>query len=76
LIVKQGERTVEIDARPSDALVVAVQENVPIFVTEAVLDGASKWSLAPDVNFSMEDMEEPFDGLDDFDVDGDLPENF
>ena len=34
---KEG-RSVEIDSRPSDAIVLAIQMNVPIYVAEKVLD--------------------------------------
>ncbi len=43
LILKQenelGTKLVEIDARPSDSMVLALQEKKPIFVAESVLDG-------------------------------------
>ncbi len=61
LVVRQDGKAVEVDARPSDALVVAVQERVPIFVAEDVLDEAAKWSITPDI--SLDDL----DGADDLD---------
>jgi len=37
VVVEQGGRTLEIDARPSDALALAVRVEVPIFVEERVM---------------------------------------
>jgi len=38
LVIEQDGRVVEVDTRPSDAIALAVQDNTPIFVAEAVLD--------------------------------------
>ena len=38
--VRMGEKTVEIDSRPSDALAVAVRAKVPIFVEDEVMEKA------------------------------------
>ncbi len=40
LAIKHGGKTVQIDARPSDAVALAVRLNTPIFVAEEVLDEA------------------------------------
>ena len=40
LIVDLNGRDVEVDARPSDAIAVAIRAKVPIFVEEAVFDQA------------------------------------
>lgn len=40
LVLEQDTRAVEIDARPSDAIALAVRAGVPIFATDAVLDRA------------------------------------
>jgi bifunctional DNase/RNase len=61
LIVRQDGRVVEVDARPSDALVLAVQEKVPVFVADDVLSEASKWSIAPEISFPQEDLDETED---------------
>lgn len=37
LVVEQGETTHRIDARPSDAIAVAVRANAPLFVADEVL---------------------------------------
>ncbi len=41
IVVKQGDRTLEIDSRPSDAIAFAVRVHVPIFVEESVLELAA-----------------------------------
>ena len=40
LVLELAERTVEVDARPSDAIALAIRAGVPIFATDAVLDRA------------------------------------
>jgi bifunctional DNase/RNase len=40
IVVEQGSHTIEIDARPSDAIALAVRTDVPIFVEQHVLDQA------------------------------------
>ncbi len=41
LIVRAEDRTLAIDARPSDSIALAVRTGAPIFVAESVLDEAS-----------------------------------
>ncbi|MEM7556483.1 MAG: bifunctional nuclease family protein [Cyanobacteria bacterium P01_A01_bin.84] len=41
LILKQGEQKKEIDARPSDAIAIALRTNTPIWVMEEVVAEAS-----------------------------------
>lgn len=41
IVLRVGEREVEIDSRPSDALALAVRVHVPVFVEEAVMQEAS-----------------------------------
>jgi uncharacterized protein len=41
LLVKQGEVKKEIDARPSDAIAIALRTNAPIWVMEEVIANAS-----------------------------------
>jgi len=36
---REGKRIVEIDARPSDCMAIALQQGVPIYVARSVLDG-------------------------------------
>jgi len=40
VVVRQGDRDVEIDARPSDAIALASLDNTQIFVEESVLEEA------------------------------------
>ena len=40
IVVEQGNHTIEIDARPSDAIALAVTARVPIYVSEDVLGEA------------------------------------
>jgi bifunctional DNase/RNase len=40
LHVVQGERTIDIDARPSDSIALAVRARVPLYVAEEVMDAA------------------------------------
>lgn len=40
LVVRQGGRLLQIDARPSDAIAIAVGNRTPIFVSTTVLDAA------------------------------------
>ena len=41
LLLELDGRSVEMDARPSDAIALAVRANVPIFASDAVLDRAA-----------------------------------
>ena len=40
LVIRQGDRLLDIDSRPSDALALGVATEVPIYVAEHVLDRA------------------------------------
>ncbi|GAC1398734.1 MAG: bifunctional nuclease family protein [Chloroflexota bacterium] len=40
IVLEQGDKTLEIDARPSDAIALAVRSHVPIFVEEDVFQAA------------------------------------
>ncbi len=42
---KIGEKTMSIDARPSDALALSLRVNAPIFVAEKVIDSSSRIDL-------------------------------
>lgn len=52
LVITAGDRTIEIDSRPSDAIALAVRAGVPIFVDESVMDRAG---------VSLEAEDEPSD---------------
>ena len=41
LVIRRGAREIEVDCRPSDAIALAVGENVPIFCEEKVLARAA-----------------------------------
>lgn len=41
LKIKQGDKDLAVDARPSDAIALGVATNVPIYVAEHVLDAAA-----------------------------------
>ena len=41
LVLRQGGRLIELDARPSDALALAIRQQAPFFITEDVLGRAS-----------------------------------
>ncbi|RLE46456.1 MAG: bifunctional nuclease family protein, partial [Candidatus Methanomethylicota archaeon] len=45
LILRQNDTTLEIDARPSDSIAIAVRLSCPIFVEESVLDEAGNDEL-------------------------------
>lgn len=38
LVLRQGDQTIDVDSRPSDAIALGVATEVPIFVEEHVLD--------------------------------------
>lgn len=40
IVIRQGDRLVDVDSRPSDAIALGVASNVPIYVEEHVLDAA------------------------------------
>lgn len=48
--VRQGDQTVAIDARPSDAIALALRSNAPIFVLRSVLDKAQAVDLATEIS--------------------------
>lgn len=58
--VRQGDRLFDVDARPSDALALALGNRVPIFVARKVLDAAA---LRPeDLTLDEEEMPNPRTG--------------
>jgi len=42
LLLRRGDDVIEIDSRPSDAIALGVADDVPIFVSEHVLDEACR----------------------------------
>jgi len=77
--IVQGEVLKELDARPSDALALAIRCNAPIYVNEDVLIRA-KATLVPvdeqgqDKNFEDVDLSDPgfIDGIEDPGIEGNL----
>jgi uncharacterized protein len=51
IVVAQGNTTLEIDARPSDAIALAVRVNVRIYVQEGIMDRAA---ITPDAEVATE----------------------
>ena len=49
IVVRMDDRDIEIDARPSDAIALAVRVEAPIYVAEAVMDAAG---IAPSPDIS------------------------
>src|SRR2546430_3652712 len=63
LINREGiDRMLELDARPSDAIALALRTNAPIFVAQSVLDQAQ--TISPDSDDQDEKMKKWFEQLD------------
>ena len=60
------DRTLELDARPSDAIALALRTEAPIFVEQAVLDQAQ--TITPDGDDSDEKVKKWFENLDSEDL--------
>ena len=60
LVIEQNDQTLEVDARPSDAIALGVAEDVPIYVAEHVLNEAHT-DLTPDESSDIDDTGEEFD---------------
>ena len=61
--VTAGQRTLELDARPSDAIALALRTEAPIFVTQTVLDQAQ--TISPDMDEGGDEkVKKLFDQLD------------
>jgi len=56
-----GNKTLEVDARPSDAIALALRTEAPIFVAQSVLDQAQ--TITPDSEDQDEKMRKWFDNL-------------
>ena len=61
-----GERTLELDARPSDAIALALRTEAPIFVAQTVLDQAQ--TISPDGEDQDEKVKKWFENLDNDDL--------
>jgi len=60
--VISGERTLELDARPSDAIALALRADAPIYVAQSVLEQAQ--TISPDSDDQDEKMKKWFEQLD------------
>ena len=56
-----GERTLELDARPSDAIALALRADAPIYVAQSVLEQAQ--TISPDSDDQDEKMKKWFEQL-------------
>jgi bifunctional DNase/RNase len=63
LVVEQGggDRTLEVDARPSDAIALALRTEAPIYVAQSVLDQAQ--TITPDSEDQDDKTKKWFDNL-------------
>ncbi len=62
ILLAIGEKTLELDARPSDAIALALRVAAPIFVAQTVLDQAQ--TISPDVEPDQEEkMKKWFENL-------------
>jgi bifunctional DNase/RNase len=57
----RGGKTLEVDARPSDAIALALRTEAPIFVAQSVLEQAQ--TITPDGEDSEEKMKKWFENL-------------
>src|SRR5437016_760772 len=61
-----GDKTLELDARPSDAIALALRTEAPIFVAQTVLDQAQ--TITPDGDDSDDKVKKWFEQLDNDDL--------
>ena len=61
-----GERTLELDARPSDAIALALRVEAPIYVAQSVLEQAQ--TISPDTDDQDEKDKKWFEQLDSEDL--------
>jgi hypothetical protein len=59
LFIKKGERTLQIDARPSDSIALAVGNRVPVFVSRRVLERAGQDATPPETPAKEEPAVQP-----------------
>ncbi|UCE08701.1 MAG: bifunctional nuclease family protein [bacterium] len=62
--VKTNGATKEIDARPSDAIALALRVQAPIFVEEMVMKRAAVLEQLPEQHFDEEDIDRPATDID------------
>lgn len=57
LYVEAGGKFVQIDARPSDAIALALQAGIPVFVDKSIMDSASQPNPFKDLSLKQEKRE-------------------
>ncbi len=68
LWVRQGEELITIDARPSDAIALALRSDCPIFVSEQVMQSAKLNMAGPPEGPTAEELRGWLEGLNDEDL--------
>ena len=68
LWLRQGEEPVVIDARPSDAIALALRADCPIFVAEKVMESAKLNTTGPPEGPTAEQLRGWLEGLNDEDL--------
>jgi bifunctional DNase/RNase len=68
LWLRQGEETVIVDARPSDAIALALRSDCPIYVAEEVMQTAKLNTSGPAEGPTAEQLRGWLEGLNDDDL--------
>ncbi|MFZ1086654.1 MAG: bifunctional nuclease family protein [Terracidiphilus sp.] len=68
LWLRQGDQPMVIDARPSDAIALALRADCPIYVTEQVLQAAKLNTMGPAEGQAAEQLRGWLEGLNDEDL--------
>ncbi len=68
LWVRQGDELMTIDARPSDAIALALRSDCPIFVSEQVMQSAKLNTAGPPEGPTAEELRGWLEGLNDEDL--------
>jgi len=68
LCLKQGEELIAVDARPSDAIALALRADCPIFVAEKVMESAKLNTSGPPEGPTAEQLRGWLEGLNDEDL--------
>jgi hypothetical protein len=71
LFLKQHGRTIVLDARPSDAISLALRENAPLYIEEAIYEQAA----VPLISYEKEEPQETIDDFKHF-IDNISPDDF
>ena len=64
LLIMRGEEVVQVDARPSDSIALALRCNAPIFTTDALLNRPTTPASAPDQTADPEALRRYLEKLD------------